>query len=94
MNNSKICFVGNYKDGFGFYSTVLKVGKEFKKIDDATLQRLLKQRGISVNDFLQFQMECRWAISSNSGESKMWRAMGEQFWDFADDELLKVAGVA
>lgn len=94
MNKSKICFVGNYKDGFGFYSTVLKVGKEFKKIDDTTLKNLLKQRGISIIDFLNFQMECRMAISSNSGESKMWRAMGEQFWDFADDELLKVAGVA
>lgn len=94
MNTSKICFVGNYKDGSGCYSTVLKVGEKFQKIDDAMLLRLLKQRGISVNDFLMFQMECQWAISSNSGESKMWRAMGEVFWDFADDELLKIAGVA
>lgn len=94
MNNSKICFVGNYKDGYGFYSTVIKVGKEFKKIDDTILQRMLKQRGVSVIDFIKFQQECRMAISSNSGESKMWRAMGEPFWDFANDELLKIAGIA
>lgn len=94
MNNTKICFVGNYNDGYGCYSTVIKVGNEFKKIDDSLLQRILKQQGIPLMDFLRFQIDCRMAISSNSGESKMWKVMGEEYWDFANDELLKIAGVA
>ena len=48
MNNTKICFVGNYNDGYGCYSTVIKVGNEFKKINDGLLQRILKQQGIPL----------------------------------------------
>ena len=45
MKNTKICFVGNYNDGYGCYSTVIKVGNEFKKIDDGLRWQRVSNHG-------------------------------------------------